>query len=318
MIIIPALDPTKTSNPELLPIAICLENRLDVLKVILRVLRYMGSVGVWGDNLRWEDSKDSPLYIDKYYTTDKQIVNPCPAILASIGGYKMSSQYLNNDSSMVTATQTTKVKARYIPLNIIVRGASEYQGYMLADRTAEFLEELKRPICGAVTNLDHLTDISVGSVEKTRDNSGNPYIWECHINLSAYVMHFITKEAYKDFPIPGINTGKGVHLGLNGPIKKVKLEKNIFTLGVFQEYLSPNEESGSPITRMVNIGIEPEDTSEKIDTTVFTANITNSELLINVTAGRAEFEIDASSVTVNLPGFARFYKENKARIFISS
>jgi len=64
MIITP-LKPRSTTDPELLPIQMIVQTRLDIIKVFLRVFRYMGSIGVFGDNLIWTDDKDSKLHIQK-------------------------------------------------------------------------------------------------------------------------------------------------------------------------------------------------------------------------------------------------------------
>lgn len=215
MIIIPRR-PLDNNNPELLPIQMIIETRLDVLAVYLRVLRYLGSIGVYGKSLVWEDSPDSRLYIAKLSANSiGKDANPVPAILVSVGGYQTGEKYLSQ--SMVSSGRDGSARLTEMnpPVSIVVRGRDELEATRLADLTSGYLDTLRPDILASVVNLEFMSGIGVGAVDKLRDNSGNPYLWECSLGFSVSVNRYYTTKRYPGgSPDPRIN--KGVFVGSAG------------------------------------------------------------------------------------------------------
>jgi len=210
LIIIPKL-PTDTTNPELVPIAMILETRLDCLALYLRVIRYFAQQGFYGEALRWEDSDESPIYIAKRAedTEGKQEANILPAVLIGIGGYVTGEKFLGKSRVATSLKGETSLSDMDTSLSLLIQGRSELEVYNLADKTALFLDSVKGDILGSAINLDHMSGISVGQVRKLVPKSGNPYVWECELRISISVNRLYMTARYPGkSPDPRVNSGK--------------------------------------------------------------------------------------------------------------
>lgn len=261
MIIVPEKSPT-SSNPELIPIRMILETRLDALALFLRVFRYLGQKGAWGDKLRWSDDPESEgIYIAKYSANSiGKDANPLPAILLGIGGYQTGEQFLSQSAVDINQTEgTTKMTKVSTGISVSVRAQNEQQAYFIADTTSLLLDAVKPEITAAALNLDYMSGISVGPVNKLTDPSGNPYLWECNLSFNIVVNRFFNIKKYAGFksPDPAVDED-GLHLGLAGEVKRknYKEDRPMLALADFRATVDGIEEvDGEPYVTVFETSI---------------------------------------------------------------
>lgn len=220
MIIVPSKRVDNT-DPEVLPIHMVVENRMDIMAVFLRVLRYISSVGALGDNLCWDDSDKSPIYIADYASATEfaSEVNPLPAMLLRIGGYGTGDRYMGH--SMVDSSQegTSRLDNMSPGLQIAVRGRNKTETYFLSDKLTREINTLRPAIIASALNMEYMSGINVGEVSRLNDTSGNPYIWECMLSFSVSVDTYMFTTNYPGIsPDPRLN--KGLFMGLAGSQEK--------------------------------------------------------------------------------------------------
>lgn len=251
MIIVPERSPNIT-NPEVIPIRMILETRMDALALYLRVLRYLGQKGAWGENLRWSDDPESPgIYIAKYSSNSiGKDANPLPAILVGIGGYQTGEQFLTHSAVDIdTYRGTTKMTMMNTNISISVRGQNEQQTYMIADTTSLLLDNVKPEITAAALNLDYMSGISVGPVNKLTDPSGNPYLWECNMSFSVSIRRFYVSKNYTGLrtPDPATDSGSVLYLGQAGEVGQYLFQDNkrpMFALADFKVTIEGDTSKG--------------------------------------------------------------------------
>lgn len=237
MIICPG-KPHANNDPELIPITMVLEHRLDALKVFLRVLRYLGQCSAFGENLIWEDSKKSPLYIAQMNDDKFGDVNYLPSMWLDIGGYGVGETHLYESAVSTTKGEGTTVMDNINPsISIVVRAVSDLQAYKLADSLVGYLRVLRRSILSSVKNLENIGPISVGRVTQSRDQSDNPHMYECIISFALDINQFYNSRHYAgpDFsPDPGVNIG--LHLGTSKSQKRKSRMEGVpmFSMASFQ------------------------------------------------------------------------------------
>jgi hypothetical protein len=217
MIIVPRLK-VGSVDPELLPIRVILQTRMDAIVVILRVIRYLSSVGVYGESLKWFDSKDSPIFINKVGEDPYDNANSLPSMTVDIGGYRIPDDKFLYENAIKTNQEGTDF---YSELNtgveILIKGRSDKEVYNLADNTADFLKVLKPDILGSVENLDGIFSITAGRVVPTTDASATPGRYECMVTMNIRAYKYLNWSRYKgpgDSPDPVLN--KGIHMGTGG------------------------------------------------------------------------------------------------------
>lgn len=321
MIIIPA-KVSNNDNRELLPIEMVLENRMDMMIVLLRVLRYLGSVGAWGPNLIWEDSKDSPIGIYKFGENHYGDVNKLPRMVVSIGGYRLpDSRYLYGDATDTSQRGTDRNSDMNIGMNIQILGRSDTETYRLTDSTADYLKALRPSIIASVVNLEDIAGITVGSVNPSRDNSGNPYMWESSISLGTYAYKFYNTSMYKGLGrSPDPNANQGLTVGAAGPhsLKTPHPDRRpLFLLGDFVTIAGDPKEPGGEFTVSNSLVFNETDTESydkfRVAEQEFTSSVASIEeeapaefniALTKNTPGATEIEITLPDfIGVNLPGF---------------
>lgn len=261
MIIVPEKSPAN-ANPEVIPIRMILETRLDALALYLRVFRYLGQKGAWGPKLIWcDDQEKSAIYIAKYASNSiGKDANPLPAILLSIGGYQTGDKFLSQSAVSISPEDgTTKMTTVGTAISVTVRGQNEQQTYLLADRTSLLLDAVRPQITAAALNLDYMSGISVGPVNKLTDPSGNPYIWECNLSFNIVVNRFYNTKNYAGFktPDPAADT-EGLPLGAAGKVghKNFKEDRPMLALADFRATIAGDEEvDGEPYVTVFETSI---------------------------------------------------------------
>lgn len=250
MIIIPEKSPNST-NPELIPIKMILETRMDALALYLRVFRYFGQKGAWGEKLRWCDDQDkSGIYIAKYSSNSiGKDINPLPAILLGIGGYQTGELFMSQSAVDIDQSRgTTKLTHMNTTISVSVRGQNEQQTYMIADRTSMLLDVAKPQIVAAAQNLDYMSGINVGQVSKLTDPSGNPYIWECNLGFSVSINRFYASKNYTGYktPDPSEDSGASLYLGQAGEVGKKNWaqDRPMLALADFKAIIDNNSADG--------------------------------------------------------------------------
>ena len=270
MIIVPRVKPGN-KDPELLPISVIIETRLDVIVVILRVLRYLGSVGVYGPGLIWEDSKDSPLFINKVGEDPYDDANMIPSMTVDIGGYRIpEDKYLYENAVNTSQHGTDFYSELNTGVQILIKGRSDVEVYNLADNTADYLKLLKPDIVGSVENLEEMFSITAGKVVPTTDASASPGKFECMVTVSIKAYKYLNSTRYKGpgrSPDPTLN--KGVHLGPGGIQSRLNPEgtKPLFSYGSFVLLAGDENSGGFVVTnQMLFSGREGVETSPDLDT----------------------------------------------------
>lgn len=240
MIIAPDVS-ANSKDPELIPVHMILETRMDALALYLRVLRYFGQKGVWGDNLRWKDDPESEgIYIAKYSSNSiGKDANPLPAILVGIGGYQTGDMFMSQSAVDIDPMRgTTKLTQVSTTISISVRAQNEQQAYKIADTTSLLLDNVRPEILAAAENLDYMSGINVGPVNKLTDPSGNPYLWECNMGFSIRVNRFYASKHYtgKGTPDPASDSGGSLYLGQACEVGTLHPDwaRQMFTLASFK------------------------------------------------------------------------------------
>lgn len=261
MIIVPEKAPHNT-NPEVIPVRMILETRLDALALFLRVFRYLGQKGAWGPKLIWSDDPEkSGIYIAKYAANSiGKDANPLPAILLSIGGYQTGEQFLTQSAVDIDPKNgTTKMTIVSTSISVSIRGQNEQQTYMIADRSSLLLDAARPQIVAAADNLDHMSGISVGPVNKLTDPSGNPYLWECNLGFSITVNRFFNTKNYTGFKTPDpAADNDGLFLGMAGEVKRksYREDRPMFALADFKATIDGDEEiDGEPYVTVFETSI---------------------------------------------------------------
>jgi len=220
MIIVP-VKPVDSTDPELLPIRMIIEDRMDIIALYLRVLRHVSARGGMGETLRWEDSDTSPIYIAKHAsgTEFANEVNPLPALLIKIGGYRTNEMFLSQ--SMVNTHQegSSRLSDLSPSIRISVRGRSEPETYRLSDILSKHLDTLRPAILASALNLEFMSGITTGEVYHLNDTSGSPYVWECNLDFSVSVNRYMMTAMYPAIS-PDPRKNKGLFLGTAGDQSK--------------------------------------------------------------------------------------------------
>lgn len=230
MIIIPEKSPEST-DLELLPIKMILETRMDALALFLRVLRYLGQKEVWGPKLVWsDDPENSGIYIAKYSSNSiGKDANPLPAILVGIGGYQTGELFMSHSAVDISPDfGTQKMTKMDTNISIAVRGQNEQQTYIIADVLSAMLDIVRPEVLAAAYNLDSMSGISVGPVNKITDPSGNPYIWECNLGFHISINRFYMTKNYagKKTPDPAVDSEDKIYLGTAGKVGRKNFKQN--------------------------------------------------------------------------------------------
>lgn len=246
MIITPLI-PRHKNDPELIPIQMIVQTRMDIIKVYLRVLRYLGSVGAFGEDLIWTDDKDTKLNIQKVGDDHYGDVNYLPIFVIDIGGYRIEDKYFMNSAVDSSRGQGTSFVSDMEPgINITVRGRDDIETYRLADTLADYLRILKPDILGAVKNLEIMGGISVGKATPSNDSSGNPYCWECSVSFGVRATKYYNTKRYTgpgSSPDPGVN--KGVHIGPAGIQSRLNPEGSVPLFSFANFVISAGEDDES-------------------------------------------------------------------------
>jgi hypothetical protein len=198
-----------------------IEDRMDIIALYLRVLRHVSARGGLGDSLCWHDGDNSPVYIAKQASSTEfaNEVNPLPALLVKIGGYRTAEMFMSQ--SMVNTHQdgSSRLSELNTSVRISVRGRSEPETYRLADVLSKHLDTLRPAILASALNLEAMSGISTGEVYRLNDTSGNPYIWECTLDFYVNVNRYMMTAKYPTVS-PDPRKNKGLFLGTAGEQSK--------------------------------------------------------------------------------------------------
>lgn len=329
MIIIPGV-PVGNNDPELLPVSVIVETRLDIIVVILRVLRYFGSVGAYGPTLIWKDSADSPLFINKAGEDPYDSANHLPSMTVDIGGYRVpDNQFLFSNAVNTSQKGTDFYSELNTSVQILIKARSDVETYTLADKTANYLKVLTPDILSAVENLEGIFSITAGKVVPTQDESSVPGKFECMVTLGVKAQTYLNWSRYKGpggGPDPTLNTG--VHFGVAGIQSRLNPNgsKPLFSYGSFITLAGDEDTGGFTVTRQMLFsgrkdmeGEEISDTATRISLSVKELDLGDvppdegtGELGISLTAqGEDDLEIELPAfVEVDLPGFDVVHKGN--------
>lgn len=218
--------PIGSVDAELLPIKVILQNRADLLAVMLRFFRYLYQRGIGGENLLWRDGSETGIWIEDAFPEHPIGENQLPIISVDIGGiifgggadpmYPTGGLFDGRSGSNID--NFSKSFTQSVPVSLEIRGRNKLETFFISELTAAMLVLLTPELRGSVDNLQDIQGVNVSNVmplgNPGKGVGDSPFIFRSTIGFTATytVDYHITKQGlYGGSPLDP--QGGGLNLG---------------------------------------------------------------------------------------------------------
>ena len=184
-------------------IDLVVENRMDMLLLFLRVIRYLYQNNIAGEQYTWDnDMEKTRIYIENNSPELLAQTNMRPAIFLDVGETMFQHRALMDDkASMDMRGGSTKFSEHNVQFYITIIGRNKMEAGFLAERTGAALYILTENIKEHTRNINTIDGIRVGRIVPLPNGVGSPggdtsLAFSCQLSFSVnyYLQHMIMDQ----------------------------------------------------------------------------------------------------------------------------
>ncbi len=163
--------PKNNGNTDLTPIQVKIQNRADLMAVILRTLRYFFQCGFQG--LRWHDDPEkSTIFIQDSFMENPDVENPRPSVILSMGGAVTHHSSIGNNLSSYELDRVTKYSEQTTSFNLEIVGRNKLETYKLVDGIGTLLFLMDSEIKKYTPDMESLYNVQMSEVRPLNQTGG--------------------------------------------------------------------------------------------------------------------------------------------------
>lgn len=185
------------SSDVVAPLQVLVQNKSDVVILVLRLIRYLFQQGIAGEDLKWQDEDAglvSGIYIEDSFPELIDMDNPRASIIISEGGIVYDDRFLNENRGYSNLGVYTVASMHNLGIQLTVIGRNKLETRKISEAIAASMFVLKPQILNYTPNIERIGPISVGSVtpmNRVGQSGDSPFFYQTTVNFSVeYKLEF--------------------------------------------------------------------------------------------------------------------------------